>query len=330
MINMENNEFKYKKLLEIRKMSIEELSSYYRRLRSYEYDINKPLDTSSIKKRVYFLTKIVLKIDRILSGRKLIIYDDKRLNNSSLGKVYASSHVGRYDIESAMEAINEQAYFVMGDPEETNKNLEGFFLDNFCGRICFDTGYQVYDLYKKHREGIPLSKEEQALYDEFKKDRHIGEETATRRIANKDNILIYPEGAWNITPRLTQSLFRGTARIAVNGNGIIVPIGIVRDKKRYTVNVGKEMDIQGASLFDVEDITSELKERMNSLVGEIIFSGDKITPRSSFKSPEENERDFIDSIMSESANGYTEDVIEKTRYEDPNYPENVYKKIKRL
>jgi len=39
---MENNEFKYKKLLEIRKMSIEELSSYYRRLRSYEYDINKP------------------------------------------------------------------------------------------------------------------------------------------------------------------------------------------------------------------------------------------------------------------------------------------------
>ena len=279
MINMENNEFKYKKLLEIRKMSIEELSSYYRRLRSYEYDINKPLDTSSIKKRVYFLTKIVLKIDRILSGRKLIIYDDKRLNNSSLGKVYASSHVGRYDIESAMEAINEQAYFVMGDPEETNKNLEGFFLDNFCGRICFDTGYQVYDLYKKHREGIPLSKEEQALYDEFKKDRHIGEETATRRIANKDNILIYPEGAWNITPRLTQSLFRGTARIAVNGNGIIVPIGIVRDKKRYTVNVGKEMDIQGASLSDVEDITSELKERMNSLVGEIIFSGDKITPR---------------------------------------------------
>ena len=33
--------------------------------------------------------------------------------------------------------------------------------------------------------------------------------------------------------------------------------------------------------------------------------------------------DFINDIMSESENGYTLDVIEKTRFFDPNYPENV-------
>ena len=34
--------------------------------------------------------------------------------------------------------------------------------------------------------------------------------------------------------------------------------------------------------------------------------------------------------MSETTNGYTKEVIENTRYNDPLYPENVLKKIKAL
>ena len=329
---MECNTFKYKKLLEIRKLSIQELSEYYRKLRCYEYDTNKQMESSKIKKRIFFLTKIILKIDRILNGRKLILFDDKRLNNTSLGKVYASSHVGRYDIESAMEAINEQTYFVMGDAEETYRNFEGFFLDKMYGRICVDTGYDISDLFKKHRDNQPLSSQEQEVYEEYKKDRHICEATCTKRVANKDNILIFPEGAWNVTPRLTQTLFPGAARIAVNGNGVIVPIGVVRDHKKYTVNIGSEMSVAGADVKDVKDITKQLQERMNSLVGEIIFSGKEIVPRDSLGTPEQNELDFINDIMSESANGYTLDIIEKTRYYDPDYPENVFerKRVKGL
>ena len=320
---MSDIDFKYKKLKEIKKMSLEELNSYYRSLRSYEYDINKPLDTSKIKKRIFFLTRLILKIDRLTTFRKLVIYDDKRTGNNSKGKVYASSHVGRYDIESAMEAINEQAYFFMGDAEETYRNMEGFFLDNFYGRICVDTGYQISDIFDKHRKGLELTEEEQKLYDEYKKDRKISEITATKRIALKDNILIYPEGAWNITPRLTQTLFPGAARIAINGNGLLVPIGIVRDNKKYTVNIGSEIDLTGAEEKDAKDVTDLLRDRMNSLTGEIIFSGKEIIPRESLKDPYQNELDFIESIMSESENGYTIDIIEKTRYKDPNYPENI-------
>ena len=72
---MSSNDFEYKRLLELRKMSIQELSSYYRKLRSYEYDTNKQLESSKIKKKIYFLTSLILKIDRILSGRKLILFD---------------------------------------------------------------------------------------------------------------------------------------------------------------------------------------------------------------------------------------------------------------
>lgn len=329
---MERSNFEYKKLLELKKMSIQELSAYYRKLRSYEYDINKPLETSKIKKRIYFLTRLILKIDRLLSGRKLVLFDDKRSDNVSVGKVYASSHVGRYDIESAMEAINEQVYFVMGDSEETYRNFEGFFLDKIHGRICVDTGYNISDIFRKHKDGQELTQKELELYEEYKKDRHICEVTCTKRVADKDNILIYPEGAWNVTPRLTQTLFPGAARIAVNGNGVIIPIGIVRDKKTYTVNIGSEMNVSGACESDIKDITSELKEKMNSLVGEIIFSSKDIVRRDSLKDPYQNELDFINDIMSESENGYTLDVIEKTRYYDPDYPENVFgfQHIKRL
>ena len=56
---MEHSNFEYKKLLELKKMSIQELSAYYRKLRSYEYDINKPLETSRINDgiRLYDLLK---------------------------------------------------------------------------------------------------------------------------------------------------------------------------------------------------------------------------------------------------------------------------------
>lgn len=322
-------DFDYKKFSELKKLSLDELSSYYRQLRSFEYDNNKPLESSELKKKIYFLTKLILKIDRITSGRKLIVFDDKRTKNCDKGKVYASTHVGRYDIESAMEAINEQLYFVMGDPEDTYRNIEGFFLDNIQGRICLDTGYQIADIFKKKINGEELSLKEQALYDEYKKDRFIGEDTCTKRVLNKDNILIFPEGAWNVTPRIVQPIFDGAARIAINGNGFIVPIGIVRDNKKYTVNIGKEMNIDGATVSDTKDVTKELREKMCSLVGEIIFNDNKINSREEMGTPEENELAFINDIMRESENGYTLDVIKNTRYYDKNAPENVLKLVRK-
>ena len=322
-------DFDYKKFKELKKLSLDELSSYYRQLRSFEYDNNKPLESSELKKKIYFLTKLILKIDRITSGRKLIVFDDKRSKNCGKGKVYATTHVGRYDIESAMEAINEQVYFVMGDPEDTYRNVEGFFLDNIQGRICLDTGYQIADIFKKKINGEELSLKEQALYDEYKKDRFIGEDTCTKRILNKDNILIFPEGAWNVTPRIVQPIFDGASRIAINGNGFIVPIGIVRDNKKYTVNIGEEMNIDGATVSDTKDVTKELREKMCSLVGEIIFNDNKINSRANMGIPEENELAFINDIMRESENGYTLDVIENTRYYDKNAPENVFKLVRK-
>ena len=92
------------------------------------------------------------------------------------------------------------------------------------------------------------------------------------------------------------------------------------------------MNVSGACESDVKDITKWLKENMSSLVGEIIFSSSDIVSRDSLGDSYQNELDFVRDIMSESDNGYTLDIIEKTRYNDPDYPENVFglQYIKRL
>lgn len=326
-------EFEKKNLIEIYKMSLEELNHYYRMLRKYEYENNVKLDSSVVKKVIHPITMLTLRLDRLMTGRKYVLYDDKRGNYHKIkdGKIYAASHVGRYDIETTMEAINDQAYFVMGDPEETYRNFEGFFLSKMHGRICTDTGYQEFKNMQKLKNGEYVSDEDKKLIDEYKEDRHICEENCIKRIKKHDNILIYPEGAWNITPKLTQPLFTGSARIAVKGEGVIIPIGIVRDDKKYTVNIGKPMNTKGATLSDVQDITDELKENINSLKGEIIFNDKKpALKRADLGTPEENERAFIDDIMRETTNGYTEEVIENSRFYDKNAPENVYKTLEKV
>ena len=41
---MEKEAFEYKRILQLKKMSLEELNSYYRMLRRYEFSIDKPLE----------------------------------------------------------------------------------------------------------------------------------------------------------------------------------------------------------------------------------------------------------------------------------------------
>ena len=50
---MEKEAFEYKNLIEIKKMSLEELNSYYRMLRKYEFETGKELNSSNIKKILF-------------------------------------------------------------------------------------------------------------------------------------------------------------------------------------------------------------------------------------------------------------------------------------
>ncbi len=354
-------EFQKKSFLQKLMMEQEELNAYYRELRKYQYLKDEPIKGAEWRKAMNAVTLGLLKIDRLLVKRQLEIFDDQRIIRDK-PRVYACSHVGRYDIESAMEAIGEQVYFVMGDPGETYRNFEGLFLD-MRGRICLDTGYQVSDQlrsvpkwdyrdlkvinlinnYKNCDYADPellaflgnyhsgdyvdpiiidaisraynfelIDTDNLKLLLDYKMDRHISGEVCLKHLKEGLNILIYPEGAWNLSPNvLTTKLFTGTAKMSIEGCADIIPIGIIKDGKRYIVNIGKNID--ACNYQDARLLTSDLRDAMSTLKWQIMekessLARDTLSPTA--------ERDYVEEIMSETTNGYDINVINQSRFID--------------
>ncbi|MBR5969850.1 MAG: hypothetical protein IK016_05815 [Lachnospiraceae bacterium] len=181
------------------------------------------------------LLRLGVKIDRILSGRKLEILGDYREKNPKDGKrphIYAVSHVGRYDFESAVEAVRDHAYFFYGDKEEAYRNFDGFLIE--CnGAVTLETGYYT------DREG-EIRFNEQCL-----EDRHIAQERAIALLNRGQNLFLYPEGAWNLTPNLLiQPLFFGFVQMVARTDADIIPVVIERFGKRYAVIIGRRIDFK--------------------------------------------------------------------------------------
>ena len=74
-------------------------------------------------------------------------------------------------------------------------------------------------------------------------DRHIAKETAVQLLLHGGNLLIYPEGAWNISENLpVAGLFSGTAEMAIRTGAEIVPVAVESYGKHMYAAVGKNID----------------------------------------------------------------------------------------
>ena len=188
----------------------------------------------------------------------------------------------------------------MGDPNETYKNLDGFLLW-LNGAILADTD---------HRE-----------------DCHIGKETAIRLLQQGGSLLIYPEGAWNLSENLpVQKMYEGAAEMALRTGVKIIPMAMEQYGKRYVVNTGKPLDPAaysgyqesqlGASMKDGKRrMTCDLRDELASLRWEI-WENEPTIQRD--KLPRDASESFHRMIMEQSENGYTEEEIERTRFHDRN------------
>lgn len=133
-----------------------------------------------------------------LEGRKLTILADRR---SSRGQkkptIYASAHIGGSDVECAFEAIGDPCYCFPGDPGQIYRNLDGMML-GLNGVICLET--------------------------RDKTDRHIAKERGISLLKQGGSLLIYPEGAWNVTENEpVMKLFPGAATFALESGRISCP-----------------------------------------------------------------------------------------------------------
>lgn len=246
----------------------------------------------------HLLVLALLRCSGFFAGQRLTILGDRR-GAVSGPCVYACTHVGRYDIEMALRIIGRQCWFFMGDPGRSYRDLDGLVL-RMNGTIFTDTA--------------------------FKEDRRIGKETCIHTLERGGSVLIFPEGAWNITENLVvQPLFPGAAEMALRTGAKIVPIAIEQYGKRYCANIGEPIDPRayrqapceaGAGTAGMpgreekQRLTDHLRDVLCTLRWEI-WAQAAPAARADLS---ETAAEYLEGIMRESEKGYTVEEILRTRF----------------
>ncbi len=277
------------------KMNQEELDLYYIQKRKQIFHKTKGVPKHiNLHNILHWLLLPIVKLLRISNKRKLIICLDQRVKTRK-PVIYACTHMGGVDIETAFEAIRYPCWLFLGDPREVYKNLDGFML-SLNGVICLDS--------------------------KNKTDRKIAKETAIQLLKHKGNLLIFPEGAWNISPNLpVTELFFGTVEIAFEARADIVPIAIEFYDKKLFVAIGRNIDTSDAN-FNKYETNKLLRDNLATLKW-------KIWESQGVKNRNEIDSDYYTKFVNNIVNGnkktsYTiEDVLATsfvnkniTNYED--------------
>lgn len=311
---MENNKFKplpfWRELL----IPSKELSTYYKSKREYEYKNNSILKGMKWREKIHPILLSIMKFDRkYINKQTLNILNDKSIETDK-PVIYAVTHIGVYDYQIVSEAIGTHQYPFAGDPETIYRSFDGVVLA-LNGLVYCDT--------------------------ESKSDRKIAKETAKDVLKNNKNLLIYPEGVWNLTPNLLSlPLFPGIIDIAMDTGADIVPIAVEQYDKDFFVNIGQNITVEhssGNTNSYIEKKKDELRTALATLKWEI-FEQIPIQKRSALKSYEEEYYDFINSRLKEWINPktkktyYNEDLIKKRTYriKNINFSEDVFSYMKKI
>ena len=277
--------FKRKNIIYRTIMPLDQLIEYYRNERKYIYENNIPVKGIKWRKRIHKIMFAIIKMKRVLLHQKLTILHDER-EDTDKPIIYACTHIGRYDIEMALESIQDTCFLFLGSPGKLYRSLDGVLVYLF-GFIGCDTTE--------------------------KEDRHIAKELAIRTLKQGGNILIFPEGAWNITEnQVVMKLYTGTIEMAIRSGADIVPIAIEQYEKSFYINIGKNISLDETSdLNKKRKLSDDLRDTLCTLKWEI-WGQFPITKRSSL--PENMGQIFVEKIMSETANDYTIEEIERDRF----------------
>lgn len=269
------DKFEKLSLLEKRSMAIEELVQYYSSLRKYEYNKGKPLNLIELRKRVHFIVSTILKTDQLLSKEKIVIMNDLHNTESNKSRIYACTHIGGNDIQRTFQVIREPAYLMLGDPGILYKKL-------------------IYQGLKLNGV-IPLETSD-------REDRKIAYNRSIELLNKGGNLLIYPEGAWNVSPNLVvMKIFNGTVRMAQETGSEIVPIAVEQYDKTFYFNIGENYTISKNDSQNVNELTADLRDRLVTLKWEIMKSQ---VPLVREEIPDNYLQEFQDDIVSRCNYGY--------------------------
>lgn len=203
--------------------------------------------------------------------------------------IYACTHYGGNDIQRVFEAIKFPAYLFWGNPGKLYLSAAGLLLW-LNGVICVAT--------------------------DDKKDRKISR-FRSEEILNRDgNILVFPEGAWNITDKLpVMKLFKGAAAMAVTTKADIIPVAVEKYENTYYVSIGKNIDCSNKNEEDINKLNIFLRDKLCELKWKIWES----QPSFHRKDISENELTcFAEYIVNECKYDYTVQDVYDTWFIDKN------------
>lgn len=244
------DKFKKKNLLEKRKMAIEELVKYYAEYRIYCYNKGDKLKGIEMRKRLHPIIDLILKIDQVLSKEEIVVISNKSIVKPNESKIFACTHIGGNDIQRTFQVINEPAYLMLGDP----------------GIL-----YKMPIYYGLKLNGvIPLETKN-------RQDRKIAYNRAIELLNNGGNLLIYPEGAWNVTPNeMVMKIFTGTVRMAKETGVDIIPIAVEQYDNVFYFNVGKNYNIDKNTNLSLTELNEDLRDKLATLKWEIMETQPKL------------------------------------------------------
>lgn len=170
----------------------------------------------SIRKKIRPLLRMILKIQRAFYNKKVTILN---FNNESTDKpiIYVVTHIGKWDFEIINEQIKDNFYVIASDFLNMNGNINGFFM-NANGVIFVD--------------------------ETSVEDRHNSKIILEKILDSRENIMIFPEGTWNLSPnKIIYYPHFGAASIALKKNALIMPIAVEQyNNDEFVINMGKMID----------------------------------------------------------------------------------------
>ena len=295
-------EFTRKNLLELRKLTIDEISEYYKNKRRWEFENNKPLTNIEFRKKIHKLLYILIQIDRVLTKEKLEVIHDDRIESDN-SKIYACTHVGGNDVQRTFEAIKDHAYLFLGDPRGIYKDVAGAML--------FGNGV------------IPVE-----LND--KTDRKIAKARSIELLNRGGNLLIYPEGAWNVMPDLpVMKLYDGAVVMAQETGSDIIPVAIEQFGPQFYASIGKNITPQEISGIPTKEVKTMVRDAMATEKWRI-WDHYGVQPREKVANVTVDE--YQQEIVDRCGYGFTVQDVFDTMYHDKTIatPEEVFAFQKRL
>ncbi len=297
LINGFLSSFKKASLFEKFNMSVDELADYYTLERKYEYFNGAKLKGIQIRKKIHFLISLILKVDQLLSKEKMVNVKELQQNKSFMTlflkietlikeiitslnrqednkpKIYACTHIGGNDIQRAFQIIKDPAWLMFGNPGIVYKKI-------------IYQGLRINGV-------LPLN-----TFD--KVDRGITYNRALELLLNGGNLLIFPEGAWNVTPNeLVMKIFVGAVKLALASGAEIIPLALEQYGKTFYYNLGEGYFIPKNTNKTILELRDELREKLATLKWEILLT-----------QPTLKREDIPDNYLKE----FQKEIVERCNY----------------